>query len=137
MSIFVDTSVWYSAMDSADRQNSRAKEILLEGEPLITSDHVLIETWFLTRRRLNKKAADSYWDRLRGGVASIEPVGTADLEVARSILESFADQDFSIVDCTSFAVMLRLGLTTAAAFDVHFSVFRFGQRKHKAFQVLN
>jgi len=45
VSLFVDTSIWYAAADASDRSNSRAKAILKSGGPLVTSDHVLIETW--------------------------------------------------------------------------------------------
>jgi predicted nucleic acid-binding protein len=47
MSPFVDTSIWYAAADSSDRSNTRAKAIVKSGEALITSDHVLVETWTL------------------------------------------------------------------------------------------
>src|SRR2546430_12444128 len=49
------------------------------------------------------------------------------LETAWQIGLTFRDQDFSIVDRTSFAVMLRLGIERAASFDDDFSVFRFGR----------
>lgn len=136
MTLFVDTSVWYAAADAGDRGNRRAKEILASGEPLLTTDHVLVETWFLLRRRLGRAAADRSWDGLRSGVASVEPVGAADLESARAIRETFPDQDFSIVDLTSFAVMRRLGLLRAASFDRDFSVYRFGPRGERALTVV-
>ncbi len=136
MTLFVDTSVWYAAADAGDRSNPRAKEILTSGEPLLTTDHVLVETWLLLRHRLGREAANRFWDGLRSGVAAIEAVGPADLETARAVESSFADQDFSIVDLTSFAVMGRLGLRRAAAFDRDFAVYRFGPRRDRAFTVV-
>lgn len=47
MSLFVDTSIWYAAADSSDRSNRRTKSVLKSAEPLVTSDHVLVETWTL------------------------------------------------------------------------------------------
>ena len=47
MAQFAETSIGYSAADSSDRSNGRAKEILRSGEPLATSDLVLVETWTL------------------------------------------------------------------------------------------
>ena len=67
----------------------------------------------------------------------IEPVGPADLEAAWQMGQAWKDQDFSIVDRTSFAVMLRLGIERAASLDDHFAVFRFGPAKRRAFTVLN
>jgi uncharacterized protein len=62
-------------------------------------------------------------------VAIIEVVGLADLEIAWEIGNSWRDQDFSIVDRTSFAVMRRLGIDHVASLDEHFSVFRFGAKR--------
>ena len=115
MSLFVDTSVWYAAADTADLGNKRAQEILSTGEALVTTDHVLVETWTLLRFRINRGAAEAFWDGLRSGVARLECVGSADLQAAWTMGHDFSDQDFSLVDRTSFAVMERLGLRRAAA----------------------
>ena len=83
MSLFVDTSVWYAAADSSDASNARAKTILAAGEPLVTSDHLLVETWTLLRYRIRRQAAERFWEGLRSGVAAVEPVGAADLVRSR------------------------------------------------------
>jgi len=136
MSLFVDTSVWYAAADSSDISNTRAKAILASGEPLVTTDHVLAETWTLLRYRIHRHAAERFWEGLRSGTAAIEPVGTADLEAAWQIGVSYRDHDFSLVDRTSFAVMRRLGIERAASFDDHFAVFRFGPKRRHAFVIV-
>jgi predicted nucleic acid-binding protein len=136
MSLFVDTSVWYAAVDSGDDSNSRARTNLASGEPLVTSDHILLETWSLLQRKLHSKAADRFWDGLRGGVANIEFIGAADLEVAWQIGASYRDQDFSLVDRTSFAVMRRLGIERATSFDADFAIYRFGPNRRRAFTIV-
>ncbi len=136
MSVFVDTSVWYAVADSSDRSNARSKEILKSGERLVTSDHILIETWTLLRHRVGRKAGERFWEGLRNGIAAIEAVTLADLEVAWAIGASWHDQDFSIVDRTSFAVMQRLGIDRVASLDAHFAVFRFGPKRRRSFHVL-
>jgi predicted nucleic acid-binding protein len=136
MSLFVDTSIWYAAADSSDRSNARAKAILSSGDSLITTDHILIETWTLLRYRINRSAAERFWEGLRSGVAMIEPVRLADLETAWLMGTSWSDQDFSIVDRTSFAVMNRLGIDRAASLDDHFAVFRFGPRRRQSFTIV-
>jgi predicted nucleic acid-binding protein len=136
MSLFVDTSIWYAAADSSDRSNVRAKAVLQSGEPLVTTDHILIETWTLLHHRLNPHAAERFWEGLRSGVATIEPIGLADLESAWQIGLSWRDQDFSIVDRTSFAVMNRLGIERAASLDDHFAVYRFGPKRRQSFTVV-
>jgi len=136
MSLFVDTSVWYAAADSSDIRNGRAKSILKSGEPLFTTDHVLVETWTLLRYRIHRHAAERFWEGLRSGTATVEPVGTADMEAAWQIGLHYRDQDFSLVDRTSFAVMRRVGLDRAASFDDDFAVFRFGPKRRHAFLIV-
>jgi uncharacterized protein len=136
MSLFIDTSIWYAAADSSDQGNARAKAILKSGETLVTSDHVLIETWTLLHHKLDPKAAERFWEGLRSGIAVMEAITLADLEVAWDIGVSWRDQDFSIVDRTSFAVMRRLGIDRVASFDAHFAIFRFGPKRRQSFHVL-
>ncbi|MGO8759850.1 MAG: type II toxin-antitoxin system VapC family toxin [Terracidiphilus sp.] len=136
MSLFVDTSIWYAAVDSSDRDNNRAKAILKSDEPLVISDLILVEAWMLLSRRLGREVAERFWGGLRESAVAIETVGPADLEAAWQIGISWRDQDFSIVDCTSFAVMRRLGIERAASLDDHFAVYRFGPHRRHAFTVL-
>ena len=136
MSLFVDTSVWYAAADSADAGNARAKVILSAGDALLTTDHVLLETWMRLRHRIHRAAAEAFWTGLRQGAARIEIVGTADLQAAWTIGRDYPAQGFSLVDRTSFAVMERLGVHRAASFGDAFAVYRFGPRRSKAFEVV-
>lgn len=136
MSIFVDSSAWYAAADRGDRQNSRAKQLLTTEEPLVTSDHVLVETWRLIHHFISANAAETFWNGLRSGVATVEQTTSADLEAAWAIGERFPDQDFSLVDRTSFALMERLGISRVIAFDNDFAIFRYGRGRKTAFEVL-
>ena len=136
MSLFVDTSMWYAAADSSDIGNPVAKGVLSGGEPLVTTDHVLIETWTLIRHRIGRRAAERFWQGLRDGVATVEAVGPADLEAAWQIGLVYRDQDFSIVDRTSFAVMRRLGIERATSLDDDFAIFRFGPKRRLAFTIV-
>lgn len=136
MSLFVDTSAWYAAADRGDTSHGRAVAVLSAGESLVTTDHVLVETWFLLRHRLGGTAAERFWAGMRGGAARVELVREVDLEAAWRIGESFPDQDFSIVDRTSFAVMERLGIARAASFDDDFAVYRYGPDRSRAFHIL-
>jgi predicted nucleic acid-binding protein len=135
LTVFVDTSAFYAAADSADRSHERMKRVLGAGEPLVTSDHVLVESWLLLRHRLGRAAANAFWEAVRAGACAVEHVGPADLEVAWTIAADFEDQDFSLVDMTSFAVMQRIGVLRAASLDSDFAVYRFGRRRDRAFEV--
>jgi predicted nucleic acid-binding protein len=136
VNLFVDSSAFYAAADAGDEYHARARAALGGGDRLLTSDHVLAESWSLLERRLGWDAAERFWGAIRGGVAVVEYVGPEDLEVAWSIGELFPDQGFSLTDRTSFALMLRTGVYRAASFDKDFAVFRFGARRERAFEIV-
>lgn len=122
--------------DRGDSVHQRAKAALRSGERFLTTDHILVETWTLLHVRLGRAVADRFWAGIRSGAAELEHVGPADLELAWAIGEAFPDQDFSIVDRTSFAVMQRLGIHRVVSFDSDFAIYRFGPRRERAFEVL-
>lgn len=132
----MDTSAFYAAVDRGDSSHARAVEILGADEPLLTTDHVLIESWLLIQRRMDRAVADRFWAGVRSSAISVETAGPADLEAAWSIGQAFVDQGFSIVDRTSFAVMQRLGIIRVASFDDDFAIFRYGARRERAFEVV-
>lgn len=136
MTVLVDTSVWFAALNIRDNDNKRAKEILAGHSPVTLTDYTLVETWSLTRNRVSRAAAEGFWRGIRSGVATLERVLPADLDTAWTIGEAFPDQDFSIVDRTSFAVMERLGIARVASFDHHFAVYRYGPKRDRAFQLV-
>ena len=43
------------------------------------------------------------------------------------IAEHYADSTFSLVDCTTFALMERMGITHAFGFDDHFLYYQYGR----------
>lgn len=136
MSAFVDSSIWFAAGNMCERRNERAKQILADTSDLHITDHVLVETWLLLNSRIHRNAAEQFWRGIRGGAATIEKVTAADLEAAWAIGEAFPDQDFSLVDRTSFAVMERLGITRVASFDDDFAIYRFGRNRDRAFELI-
>ena len=136
MSVFVDTSAWYAAADVSDVHHRRAVERLsgFSGD-LLTSDHVLVETWFLAANRLGTEVAERLVNAIRAGRARVEVAAVADLEVAAQIHDAFSDQEFSIVDRTSWSIMQRLGVHEAISFDRDYLIYRFGRDRRQAFTV--
>lgn len=127
MSAFVDTSAWYAAADSDDVNHDRATARLEEfAGHVVTSDHVLIETWYLSAAGLRETLAEELVNLIRHGIARVEPAQLADSEVAATIAEAFPDQAFSIVDRTNWAVRERLGIHDAIAYDTDYAIHRFG-----------
>ncbi len=134
--VFVDTSAWYAAAARGDRHNDRAKALLAEHPRRTTTDHVVVETWRLLAHRLSWSAAERWLGAIRAGVAQIEHVIDVDLERAWAIGEAFPDQQLSLVDRTSFAVMERLRHLRVICFDDDFAVYRFGPDRDRAFTLL-
>ena len=72
---------------------------------------------------------------LEDNVAEVLTATPNDIVSALRIGEIFADQDFSMIDRTSWAVMERCGISEAVAFDIDFSVYRFGPNLSRAFTI--
>jgi uncharacterized protein len=138
MSVFLDSGVFFAAAHAGDASHERALRLLqtIGSEDAITSDHVVVECWNLLNRKLGRHVAMRFWRGLRYAPLRIEFVAAADLERAEAIAGSWLDQTFSIVDCTSFALMERTGCSRVASFDSDFAVYRFGPDATRAFEVL-
>lgn len=120
--ILVDTSAYFALVDRSDRHHSSAVAFIRSNAvPLATTDLILVETLNLVRIRLGHSRA------LRLGRQLFNPALTTVLKVSEEdmvqgwrLFQRYQDKDFSFTDCTSFALMDRLRITTAFAFDVHF-----------------
>jgi predicted nucleic acid-binding protein len=137
--LFVDTGAFYAAADLTDTHHAAAVRVFgsrgTQGE-LVTTDHVVLESWFLLRARLGRAAAMLFWDAMETGVVRVLGVTSEDFGRGRSIAREWSDQDFSIVDCTSFAILERTGVEEAFAFDRHFRVYRFGRARRRALHIV-
>ena len=130
--IFVDTSAHYALVDKNDPAHKSAREFLeyqSEGEiALVTSNFIISETYTLIMGRLGCRVAISYIEAIKKdeqeGLYSVERVSLEDEKNAWDIL-IIHEQKYSYVDATSFALMKRLGLSAAFAFDKHFKVYGF------------
>ena len=137
--LFVDSSAFYALADASDRHHVAATQVFVprgERGDLVTSDHVFVESWCLIRARLGRDAALDYWDAMETGVVQVLGVRSEDLLRAHDIVRDWPDQDFSLVDSTSFAVMEAGAIEEALAFDAHYRLYRYGDRRGRAFRVL-
>ncbi len=125
--VFVDTSGWYALADGRDPHHEAAKGWFEQNAlPLVTTDYVLDETLTFIRMKLGHPLAVDFGGRLLGSaLAQLVPVTLEDRDAAWEIFKKFKDQKFSFTDCTSFAVMKRLGLKQALTADKHFQVMGF------------
>jgi predicted nucleic acid-binding protein len=136
VTIYVDSSAWYAAIDRDDVDHTRAVVVLDTDEPKVSSDHVLLETWRLLAHRVGWTIADNFWQAMLGDAAHVEIVGRGDLDAALEVRQRFDDQSFSLADCTSFVVMERLRLDRVATYDDDFLIYRYGPRGDRAFHVV-
>ena len=124
--VLADTSAVYALLDRGDGNHAAATKLLRvlrrrKHRPLLTN-FLVAEIYGLANSRLGRPVAFRWLDTNRWPV---ERVREEDESRAREILREYDDKDFSYVDATSFAVMERLGLRTALAFDDHFTQFGF------------
>jgi len=56
-------------------------------------------------------------------VSTLIRITSTDEENAWKIFVNYQDKGFSFTDCTSFAIMERLGIKEVLAFDDHFSQY--------------
>lgn len=139
MSILVDTGAWYAVADTSDRYHEKARGFYAERAgraSLVTTDHILAETWTLLDSHLGRSVALTFWETLRETRIPILTAESSDLEAAWRIVQAFPDQSFSLVDCVTFAIMERFGVTEAFSFDSHFLIYRYGPNRQRAFQRL-
>ena len=125
--IFVDTAAWYALADSDDADHKVAAAFLASNRvSLVTTNLVFGETVTLIRYRIGHEAALNFGQKvMESGIVRVVAVTVADEERAWEIFGKYRDQNFSFVDCTSFAVMERMKLAAAFTFDRHFRVMKF------------
>lgn len=122
--IMVDTSAVYALIDRSDDLHEKAKNLfkkLSEKDvDLILTNFILAETHALILSRIGHELAREW---LKNLVWKIERVKEEDEKRAREIIIAYKDKSFSYTDATTFAVMERLKLNVALAFDNHFTQF--------------
>lgn len=135
--VFVDSCAWFAAISTGDERHERARDLLsAHAGRLVTADDVLIESWLLTCNRTHRRIADELVGRIvNDGLAEVLTTSTQDLTAALRVGSDFADQDFSLVDRTSWAVMERYGIDEAISFDADFAVYRYGPGRRQAFTI--
>jgi predicted nucleic acid-binding protein len=127
MGVFVDTSAWYALLDRTDAEHTAiVDQLRAHRTRLTTSNFVVSETITLLRYKVGWAFACNFGDKIRAGqLAELERISPADEDAAWRIFLRYRDHTFSFVDCTSFALMERLGLTTAITLDEDFRTFGF------------
>lgn len=128
--LFVDSSAFYALLDRSDSNHRRAYVLLRNTarrrRQLVTTNFIVAEAHALILSRLGRNLAARWLLTL---TARVVRVAEEDEARAREIIAAYHDKDFSYCDAASFAVMERLGLPQALAFDIHF-------RQYARFEIL-
>lgn len=124
---FADTSFWVALRFARDGRHPDAKAIWEEGPGgLVTTELVLGETWTFLRRRAGHRQAVKFIDAAR--ITETLTVRDLDDDLVNEAwrwLRRHDERPYSFVDATSFALMRRMRLTEALAFDGDFSAAGF------------
>ena len=124
MSLFVDTSALLAFLDADQPRHTEVidtwGQAILEDRRLFTSNYILVESFALVQRRLGLEALRALADVL---VPMLRPIWVDEELHAAAVAALFAAsrRKLSLVDCTSFELMRRHGLTEAFALDDDFA----------------
>jgi predicted nucleic acid-binding protein len=123
VAVFIDTSAFFAVLDADDANHAAAgriwKDLIERREELVCSNYILIECFALLQRRLGLEAARVFQTDVVG-VLQIRWVDEPLHAAGVSALLTAGRRQLSLVDCVSFELMRRMGLTRAFAFDQDF-----------------
>ena len=119
---FVDTGAWAALFAPQDGLHERAVAWTQAAQDLlVTTDYVADEVLTLLKSRcgvhLALDAGEALWSET---LASLVYLTTDDIAQAWRIFQRYTDKGWSFTDCTSYAVIRRLGIRQAFSFDRHF-----------------
>lgn len=128
--VFVDSGAWIALGDTRDKYHLAAKgqfgTLVEERVNLVTTNLVIAEVYTIIRHTGGYDPAMRFLRSTRESVRLKVIFSDRALEdQAGEILRKFKDQDFSLVDAVSFAVMQDHEIEEAFAFDRHFTVAGF------------
>ena len=127
---FVDSSFWIARFLPRDGRHADAvaSDSATSNRRLVTSNLVLGETWTFLRRRVGYGQSIRWLDSVLGRVAvTVERVDPELEAEAWAWLRVHDERPYSFVDATSFALMRRLRLRDALAFDGDFAAAGFNE----------
>ena len=118
MSSFVDTNVVVYAFDLADPAKQRvAIEILEEGDRLVLSTQVLLETWWVLTRGLADPLEDSQASEVIDRLSEL-PVVSTDPQLVKQSIETARRFDIAIWDALIIEAARAAGCTTVLSEDL-------------------
>lgn len=126
----MDTSAWYPLADPEDPAHAAVAQELQravqQGRRIVTTNLVVAETHALLMRRIHRKAALAFLREVRREPhVLVTSTPEHEARAQRDWIERYDDQDFTLTDAVSFAVMTERGMREALALDQHFAAAGF------------
>jgi uncharacterized protein len=129
---FADTSWWVGWAVPRDGRHPDAVamlDLVDPGEKLLTTDHIVGETWTVLARRGSHRSALAFLERIETLVGdarlTVHSVTPSQERKAWAWLRRHDERVYSFVDATSFQVMRERRVREALAFDQNFSAAGF------------
>jgi predicted nucleic acid-binding protein len=121
-SLFVDTGYILALVNENDRYHAEALALSerYDGQPVVVTDAVLLEIGNALSRMDRSAAVQTIQDLRDSSETTVVSLTPELFQAAFDLYRRHTDKQWGLVDCVSFIVMRRMGLTTALAFDQHF-----------------
>jgi len=123
MRTFIDSSAILAIINPDDRWHRGAAALWSEAvgrrEAILTTNYILLETSAVVQRRHGLALVQTIVDRLRPVVRVVWITEEIHDAALRTVLAA-GRRDLSLVDCTSFEIMRRLGIRRCFTFDPYF-----------------
>ena len=123
MKAFIDTAAILAILNAQDQFHLPARnvwaEILSSDSTLFSTSYILLEITALLQHRFGLEAVRLFHSDVLP-VMEITWVDETIHQQGMSALLAANRRDLSLVDCTSFEIMRKLGLDTVFTFDPHF-----------------
>lgn len=128
--IFVDTGAWIALTDKSDQYHHQAvtryNRLRHKKRRFLTTDYVFDETVTRLRydagHRFGVQFMELMNQSIERNILQFEIIDTSLFSGACDIFRMYDTAHLSFTDCTSFAVCRKYGISTAFAFDKHFTM---------------
>ena len=121
-SVFIDTGYVLALVNENDQHHAEALMLSerFDNQRVVVTDAVLLEIGNALSRMDRHAAVQIIQDLRDSPGTTLVNLNPELFEAAFALYRRHIDKQWGLVDCVSFVVMRRMGLTTALAFDQHF-----------------